>query len=162
MFTFRPVEPADHPMLQDWLGRPHVAAVWGEADLAEDFRAKDGFAPHIALEDGVPAGYIQYYRVMATQEDGWWLDETDPDAYGIDQFLADGLEKGRGTEMIRAFVDLLFRELGASKVQTDPAPDNGRAIRSYEKVGFIPHGLIDTPDGQELLMVIQRADWLDD
>jgi RimJ/RimL family protein N-acetyltransferase len=165
-YAFRPVEPGDHAMLQEWLQRPHVAEVWDDRtaleEIAEDFAPKDGFGPHIALEDGVPAGYIQYYRVLATQDDGWWPDERDPDAYGIDQFLADGLGQGRGTAMIRAFVDHLFRELGASKVQTDPDPANGRAIRCYEKVGFVPYGLVDTPDGQELLMVVRREDWFED
>ncbi|MDB5097443.1 MAG: hypothetical protein JWM80_1864 [Cyanobacteria bacterium RYN_339] len=164
-FTFRPVAPADFPLIHDWLNRPHVGEWWDDRtsleEVAEDFGPQEGFAPHIALEDGVPAGYIQWYRVMATQADGWWLDETDPDAYGVDQFLAEGLGQGRGTAMIGAFVDQIFRDQGASKVQTDPDPANGRAVRCYEKVGFTPTGIVTTLDGDVLLMVVTRTAWFD-
>jgi len=36
---------------------------------------------------------------------------------------------------------------------TDPDPDNPRAIRAYEKAGFVRERLVDTPDGVALLMV---------
>ena len=36
---------------------------------------------------------------------------------------------------------------------TDPDPTNARAIRAYEKAGFAPRPLVDTPDGIALLMV---------
>jgi hypothetical protein len=41
---------------------------------------------------------------------GWWEDETDPGARGIDQFLAEAhqLNQGIGRRMIRAFVNNLF------------------------------------------------------
>ena len=36
--------------------------------------------------------------------------------------------------------------------QVDPAPDNRRAIRCYEKAGFRRVDLVNTPDGEALLM----------
>ena len=36
----------------------------------------------------------------------------------------------------------------------DPSPRNSRAVRCYEKAGFRRVGLIQTPDGPALLMVI--------
>jgi aminoglycoside 6'-N-acetyltransferase len=36
---------------------------------------------------------------------------------------------------------------------TDPDPENGRAVRAYEKAGFERVRLVDTPDGEALLMV---------
>jgi aminoglycoside 6'-N-acetyltransferase-1b len=42
-----------------------------------------------------------------------------------------------------------------TKIQTDPAPTNLRAIRCYEKAGFRKVGIVDTPDGPALLMVIE-------
>jgi aminoglycoside 6'-N-acetyltransferase len=38
-------------------------------------------------------------------------------------------------------------------VVTDPDPRNARAIRAYEKAGFVKDNLVDTPDGIALLMV---------
>jgi ribosomal protein S18 acetylase RimI-like enzyme len=58
--------------------------------------------------------------------------------------------------MVRAFVARLFADPAVTRVQTDPSPDNGRAIRCYAKAGFHPVGEVDTPDGRALLMVCER------
>ena len=46
---------------------------------------------------------------------------------------------------------------GVTRVQVDPAPDNARAIRCYEKAGFRADSVIDTPDGKALIMYWDRA-----
>ena len=58
--------------------------------------------------------------------------------------------------MIRAFVRELFTDSAVTRVQTDPSPDNARAIRCYEKAGFRRVGVVATPDGPALLMVQER------
>jgi RimJ/RimL family protein N-acetyltransferase len=45
-----------------------------------------------------------------------------------------------------------------SSVQTDPSPMNRRAIRCYEKAGFRDVWIVDTPDGEALLMVAIRPE----
>lgn len=82
----------------------------------------------------------------------------DPGVRGIDQFLAEeaNLNQGLGSAMVTAFVRRLFEDSGVTRIQTDPSPTNPRAIRCYEKAGFRRIGLVDTPDGQALLMVIDR------
>lgn len=163
-WTFEPVEPADLPMLREWLGRPHVRAWWGEpptleeleADLREDL-AGDQVRGYVARHRGEPAGFIQCYRVMG--EDGWWTDETDPGARGIDQYLADGarLGQGLGRAMVRAFVAWVFEnDVQATVVQTDPHPDNHRAIACCRAAGFTEVGEVQTPDGPALLMRVRR------
>lgn len=104
-----------------------------------------------------PIGFVQSYVVKGAG-DGWWEDETDPGARGIDLFLADSADLGRGfgSAMIAAFVERLFADPAVSKVQTDPAPDNARAIRSYGNAGFVPQGEVETPDGPALLMLRTR------
>jgi ribosomal protein S18 acetylase RimI-like enzyme len=106
---------------------------------------------YIAHLDGEPIGFIQSYVVMGCGG-GWWESETDPGAQGIDQFLAeaDQLGRGLGRAMIRAFVRRLFAEPGVTVVQTDPR--NERAIRCYAAAGFYPVSPIVTPDGHALLM----------
>ena len=59
--------------------------------------------------------------------------------------------------MVRAFVAHLFADPAVTRIQTDPSPLNARAIRCYEKAGFRRVGEVDTPDGQELLMICERA-----
>jgi RimJ/RimL family protein N-acetyltransferase len=58
--------------------------------------------------------------------------------------------------MIGAFVDRLFEDPAVTRVQADPSPDNGRAIRCYARVGFRAWGEVETPDGRALLMYADR------
>ena len=153
-------------MLHDWLCRPHVAERWTPVPTRADVEAE--FTPmlapdsngraYIALHGGQPLGFIQSYVVMGSG-DGWWEDERDPGARGIDQFLAhaDQLNRGFGSAMVRAFTDRLFADPAVTRIQTDPSPRNARAIRSYAKAGFSALDEVVTPDGPALLMVRERG-----
>jgi len=103
-------------------------------------------------------GLIQSYVVIGSG-DGWWENERDPGARGVDQFLADAeqLNRGLGTAMLRAFLAELFSDPAVTVVQADPSPDNHRAIRCYAKAGFAAVGEVVTPDGPALLMRCSRA-----
>jgi RimJ/RimL family protein N-acetyltransferase len=165
--TFRPIVDTDLSMLHQWLNRPHVAEWWGTpttlADVVADYGSRPtGTPPHeafIALVDDVhEIGFIQAYTPAACHDEGWWLDEHDPGVRGIDQFLANESELGQGlgTAMIRAFVARLFADPSVTRIQTDPDPANGRAIRCYEKAGFRAVGEVTTLDGPALLMYCDR------
>lgn len=163
---FRRISEGDLPMLSEWLRRPHVAAWWDVQTSLEAVRTKylprlaedSTVVPYIAFQADEPIGYIQSY-VAACCGDGWWPDITDTGVVGIDQFLADGakLGQGLGSAMAAAFVKILLADPGVTLIQTDPSPGNARAIRCYEKAGFREVGLVATPDGEALLMVIRRA-----
>jgi len=88
----------------------------------------------------------------------WWEEETDPGVRGIDQSLAHPtqLNQGLGTKLVRALVELLFSDPAVTKIQTDPAPNNHRAIRCYEKAGFVQQKVITTPDGPAVYMAQSR------
>jgi RimJ/RimL family protein N-acetyltransferase len=156
---------ADMPLLHEWLQRPHVAEWWTPApsldEVIEDFTpmTQPGYREqaYIALDGDREIGYIQSYLVKDCG-DGWWEDETDPGARGIDQFLAnaDQLDRGLGTAMVTAFVARLFEDPAVTRIQTDPDPRNPRAIRCYEKAGFRAIKEVDTPDGRALLMIRNR------
>lgn len=175
--TFRPLAEADLPLLHAWLARPHVREWWPDAEesLAEvraaylprlagaatrPLDAAAGVQQYLACEGGEPFGFIQAYRVTAHQADGWWPDERDPGALGIDQFIgeAERLGQGLGTRMIRAFLEFLFADPRVTKVQTDPAPQNERAAACYRRAGFREVGVVETPDGPALLLRVTRAD----
>jgi RimJ/RimL family protein N-acetyltransferase len=115
--------------------------------------------PYIVLYDAAPIGFIQSYVAMGSG-DGWWPDEQDPGVRGIDQFLAhsDQLGRGLGTAMVRGFVQRLFSDPAVTRIQTDPSPENRRAIRCYQKAGFHAVSEVATPDGPALLMIYDRAE----
>jgi RimJ/RimL family protein N-acetyltransferase len=163
--SFRPLAVSDLAMLSEWLHRPHVLEWWGDpgtyAEVKRDYLPyttdESTTRGYIVLFEHEPIGFIQSYVVMGSS-DGWWEQETDPGARGIDQFLSnpEQLGRGLGSAMVSAFMDYLFQDPMVTKVQTDPSPTNERAIRSYRRAGFNDIGEVITPDGLALLMVKQR------
>jgi AacA4 family aminoglycoside N(6')-acetyltransferase len=158
----------DLPMLHDWLNRPHIVEWWGGeqarptlAEVQAHYRprvlAEESVTPYIALLGDEPIGYAQSYVAMGSGG-GWWEDESDPGVRGIDQSQADParLGQGLGTQLVRALVERLFSDPSVTKIQTDPAPNNRRAIRCYEKAGFVAQKIVTTPDGPALYMVQTR------
>jgi len=166
--TLRLMTEHDLPMLHTWLNLPHILEWWGgeEArptleEVLEHYRprvlAKESVTMYIAMLASEPIGFAQSYIALGSG-DGWWENETDPGVRGIDLSLANAayLNHGLGTKMVRALVELLFTDLDVTKIQTDPAPNNLRAIRCYENAGFTQeHGII-TPDGPAVYMTQTR------
>jgi len=152
--------------MREWLTRPHVAEWWGELPSLAELEAEYGpaidhevaLSAYLVERAGIRIGFIQSYTPALLHDDGWWLDEHDTGVRGIDQFLADpdSLGQGLGTAMVRTFVAEQFRDPTVTRVQTDPEPTNGRAIRCYEKAGFRAAGVVETPDGPALLMYVER------
>ena len=166
--TLRLMTEHDLPMLHNWLNRPHIVEWWGGeeerptlADVLEHYLprslAEESVTPYIAMLGGEPIGFAQSYTALGSG-DGWWEDETDPGVRGIDQSLANPaqLNKGLGTKLVLSLVERLFSDSTVTKIQTDPAPRNHRAIRCYEKAGFVQQKIITTPDGLAIYMIQTR------
>ncbi|MBH5385333.1 GNAT family N-acetyltransferase [Bradyrhizobium diversitatis] len=152
--TFRPMTTADMPLIRRWLDAPHVAEWWHDPETLEfvggDLDHPD-LAQFIVSKDGRPLAYLQCYQL------GEWHLGFGPQPMGtrgLDQFIgeADMLGCGHGSAFIRAFTDELFAR-GVPRIVIDPSPANTRAIRAYEKAGFVPQHVIVTPDGPALLMI---------
>src|SRR4051812_22192824 len=101
-FSFRPLTRSDLPQLHQWLNRAHVAEWWEGATSLEYVNQTHGVDldsnviwQYLAYLQDNPVGYVQRYRVLGADPD-WWQDETDPGARGIDQFLANEEQLGRG------------------------------------------------------------------
>lgn len=60
-------------------------------------------------------------------------------AYGIDLFIGENnyWNQGIGTKMLSAVIKYIFEQLQAVKIVIDPDVSNARAIRCYEKCGFV-------------------------
>ena len=154
-YIFRPINAADLPLIRRWLASPHVRMWWG--DPQEQYALVSGDLDEPAMDQyivsatGNPLGYIQCYDLTA------WSSGFGPQpagTRGIDQFIGepDMIGRGHGSSFIRQFVDGLLTS-SVPRVVTDPDPGNGRAIGAYEKAGFVRDRMVDTPDGEALLMV---------
>jgi len=155
-YQFRAMTAADLPLVLNWLKQPHVVQWWG--DTHEQFALVSGDLEVEAMDqfivavDDRPFAYIQCYDPEVWPDNG--LGAHPKGTRGIDQFIgeADMVDRGHGSSFIRAFIAQVLAS-GAPRVITDPDPDNKRAVRAYEKAGFAPAHLVDTPDGTALLMV---------
>ncbi len=122
-------------LLLAWLSKEHVKQWWddGEDTLEKVARnygeEEEGLERFILVEaeEGAekPIGYFQHYL-------------TPDGSIGIDQFIGeeDYINRSVGTKAIRIFVEMIMREHQPASIILDPSPDNKRAIRCYEKVGF--------------------------
>jgi aminoglycoside 6'-N-acetyltransferase len=154
-YAFRPMSADDLPTIKRWLETPHVRQWW--RDPAEQFALVSGDLGHPDMAQFIVAAesrefaYLQCYNLSAwdcgfgPQPDG---------TRGLDQFIgeADLVGRGHGSAFVRSFADRLF-ESGTLRVVTDPDPANARAIRAYERAGFRRDRLVETPDGEALLMI---------
>ena len=154
-YAFRPMSADDLPVIKRWLETPHVRQWWH--DPAEQFELVSGDLGHPDMAQFIVAAgdrefaYLQCYNLSA------WNTGFGPQpngTRGLDQFIgeADMLGCGHGAAFIRLFADQLFAA-GTPRVVIDPDPANARAIRAYEKAGFRPDRIVDTPDGEALLMI---------
>jgi RimJ/RimL family protein N-acetyltransferase len=73
--------------------------------------------------------------------------------------------KGIGTEALRLLLNYGFREVGLNRIQLEVFAYNSRAVRAYEKAGFVIEGRrrqIAFHDGRfydDLVMAVLAEDW---
>ncbi len=114
------------------LGRdPEVVRWWrgltpehvGEKARGED----EGVVVFAIMADGEVAGMIQYHE------------EDNPEYRhaGMDLFLGTPFQdRGLGTDAVRTMARHLLHDRGHHRLTIDPAAQNERAIRCYERAGF--------------------------
>ena len=129
----RPLAPGDEHELLRIHATPEVARWWDHP--AEGFPwTDDPESTRLTIEvDGAIAGLIQFFE------------EREPKYRhaGIDVFLDPALHgRGLGTEAVRRVVRHLIDDRGHHRITIDPAAANTAAIRTYEKVGFRPVGVM--------------------
>lgn len=172
LLSFKPLTNDDFPLLVQWLNNPHVRE-WYDKDeintLDEitkryDFKKigepTDGF---IVFYEQKPVGYIQEYYPKD------WKEFREATGYvegvaGIDLFVGDPafIGHGFGTFMIREFLkQIVFTESEITMCIIDPEPDNKRAIRTYEKVGFTYTRTVKIEGEKDLayLMELKKEDF---
>jgi len=161
--TLRAVKPDDAAGLAAILETPEVARWWPAYDLARveaEFLVKEpNYVVYAIVADGRLVGAIQTHE------------EPEPEFRhaSIDLFLDPAVHgQGLGPDAIRAVIGHLVTVDGHHRLTIDPAADNERAIRAYEKVGFRRVGRLRKyqrfPDGtwhDGLLMELLAEDMAD-
>jgi len=146
-FVFRRLAGSDLPALITWMAAEH-AQPWFEheprtVELAREHYAKelDGTSATrmwIVELDGRDIGYMQDYPVVAY--DDYAVRVQDPEAIAFDYLIgvSDLVDRGIGTQMIRAFCGaVLCRDYPqAPRFVASPDVRNKRSIRVLEKCGF--------------------------
>ena len=113
------------------------------------------FAIHV-LEGDQLIGFVSLRDVRWNQRDAWV-------AIGIGD--SEHWGKGYGTDAMRLALRYAFMELSLERVSLSVFASNQRAIRSYQKAGFVPEGLkrqVIHRDGRiedVLYMGLQRQEW---
>lgn len=159
--TLRPMRATmeDYQYMQAWFAEPALQQwVWcdekGEPPvslerIAEKYGTRaqnptDVF-PYFILHAWEPIGFIQYYL-------------HGPETIGLDMWIGSPDERGRGfgSAALRQMVELIHQKHPDIKeVFIDPEKENQRAVRCYQKVGFLPEReYIDEEGATCLLMKI--------
>ncbi|MCF2145587.1 acetyltransferase [Desmonostoc muscorum LEGE 12446] len=142
----------DYELMAKWLTDKQVLEFYEGRDnpfplerIIETYKplikGDEAVIPCILCYRNIAIGYLQYCAVndlSETDRQLYCLDETD-NVYAIDLFIGetDYWNQGIGTKILSVVINYLFEEVQAEKIVIDPHVDNPRAIRCYEKCGFV-------------------------
>ena len=166
----RPFQPEDAQSYARLLDRvdPEVARLT-RSQLHYDFDKAVSFFP-ASIADGTRRDFLLLdpkSRIIGESV----IDEIDSEVrsanFRIAIFDPHSFGRGIGSWAIGQTVDYAFGELGLHRLSLDVFSFNPRAIRAYEKAGFVREGVlsdavIDSADGSygdDILMAILEGDW---
>lgn len=151
----------DFSIMAKWLSTREVLEFYGDVNspftiqqvkqkYGPRIRGQVAVYPYIAERNDTPFGFMQHYRLAEEVQ----VDYGYPlalNVQGIDQFIGNPalFNQGIGTLMVKVFLDYLMA-LPIDTVVLDPEVSNPRAIRCYEKCGFVKVKKIN--DGKNWLM----------
>jgi aminoglycoside 6'-N-acetyltransferase len=165
--SFRPLSRSDFPLLQKWLSAPQVAVWWNERFDAPSVDAKygprvDGAEPtHVFVieQNRRPVGWIQWFLWSDYPGHAAQL-SAEPGTAGIDLAIGEPAMTGRGLgpAAIGEFLgQIVFQDPGVSAVIADPAENDTRSLRAFEKVGFTPTNTVQLA-GENVKRRVVRKD----
>ena len=153
MITLRPVKAEDIHLFAKWWRDPELArrtsgyeGVISDAELHEYFSSllsEEGRIDRIILLNQSPIGHVN----LVAHPDAWWETQI---------VIGEQTEWGKGyaSEAVR---QLLKEGLahGITKVYLEVRPENGAAIRAYEKCGFAQVRVEERPENMVQPKVIR-------
>jgi len=146
--AFRKMTYDDISMWNAWVLQDFIKETWflegyePAHKIHEKIQGNGYDYPYIITTSNHAIGYIQCRDLYAYAQlcKNPPVKEADNKAgsFSIDLFIGEKefLDKGFGTLLLSDFVHLVFTKHKAKTIFIDPALENKRAIRCYEKVGF--------------------------
>ena len=170
-------EDSEYELMVEWRNRPHVRRRWDpDHPPMTVASARDEYQPDtvpgapgtacIVELDQRPLGFIQFYRWKSFADEAKEVGiPFDDHTYGLDIFIGepDLVDQGTGTRIVTMLSDHLINEFHASSVALTVDKDNERAIRCYEKSGFVKTKEVldtDTYQGERVRswLMVKEAD----
>ncbi|MBT2292961.1 GNAT family N-acetyltransferase [Paenibacillus albidus] len=157
----RSLEPADAGVLVQWLSDPGVLEFYEGRDRPHDMdKVLENFYPDqdehgltrcIIEYHSQAIGYLQFYPIDEEELGIYGYQEYAGRIYGMDQFIGETeyWNRGLGSQLIRETVAYLIEQKNASKIVMDPQAWNARALRVYEKNGFVKKKLLEKHEWHE-------------
>jgi aminoglycoside 6'-N-acetyltransferase len=131
--VLEPLRPEHAERLRALRGTLEVARWWQPPPEGWPLGDEEDVERLVVIVDGEVAGYIQFWE------------DPDPDQRhaDVDIFLdPERHDRGLGTQAMRAVTRMLIEERGHHRITLGTSPENARAIRCYEKVGFRRVGVL--------------------
>jgi aminoglycoside 6'-N-acetyltransferase len=145
--SVRPWREEDLPLIQKWMSDPRVLQYFGGRDDAHDEAKVRAIYEEDTVDqrcvfsfDGERIGYIQF----CPMERGAFGFPQHERVWGMDLYIGEPAfwNRGIGTQLVRAGAEQLFAQGYADRVTIDPEAWNTRAVRCYEKAGFVKRRLM--------------------
>ncbi|WP_409300631.1 GNAT family N-acetyltransferase [Peribacillus sp. SCS-155] len=143
--TVRVLDEDDKHLLVKWLSNPSILEFYEGRDNPFDlnkvtevfYDPEDETVMCIVQYEGKDIGYVQFYSLdTLTQKEYGYFNEN---IYGMDQFIGETqyCNKGIGSMLVSGMVSYLLEHEKAERIVMDRRTGNMRAIKCYEKCGFI-------------------------
>lgn len=131
--ALRPLLAADEAPLLRIHATPEVVRWWDRPEEGFPWTDDPEASRLTVVLDGVVVGMVQFWEKLTPKYRHATMDLfLDPSVQG----------RGVGTEVVRRMVGHLIDDRGHHRITIDPAASNAVAIRTYEKVGFRPVGVM--------------------
>jgi RimJ/RimL family protein N-acetyltransferase len=176
-FLFKPLSLKDLPRLESWFQGEHIKPWYNGAELSRHalwvkylprIQGTEPIDCYMIMYGNVKIGFIQYYAAQdfLSYDMNTCLPENlrGKSVASLDFFLGSGpfLSKGYSSVIVKMFLhQFIFPRFEVCFI--DPDPQNIRAIKCYQKVGFKTLKIIDVHSDQGLekvqLMIFTEADF---
>lgn len=143
----RSLENKDKGLIVKWLSDDKVLKYYEGRDnpfdekmVEEKFYSEDSEVTRGIIEfSNIPIGYIQFYLIDEEERREYGYEAFKGGIFGTDQFIGETKYWGQGIgkELMKAMINFLIKEKAAHKIVLDPQTWNERAIKCYEKSGFV-------------------------